>query len=335
MKLDNIAQEIRALKTIKIRWQLRGWHFTPLERLDGENEVIESIFLLRDSPLCWQSVDREALDSNTEQLLDDLEELYYLAASPWEEFRTVVDCESSQREYLRWSHGTYPARIRHACMRRFWELATTSRFSVYVIPNINELQQVNYAVAPLTVRHLVSLAAMVCVKDAIVKLERIISSWTAETRIQRSGKPFKWLVKKNPSRLELILTELLSKNGDEREFYSAQVRDAWDSKKQGERWLAHLDILDVHEAELERSVNAAKVQTLTQVKSQRSDLAKKAGSALRQSTATITVQAVADFFNTHHQKYETNICELAILHNVSESTVKRRYASAKNANLVS
>lgn len=336
MKLEAVAQEIQALKTIKTRWQLRGWHFTPLERLDGENEVIESIYLLRDSPLCWPSFDREALDSNTARLLDDLEELYNLATLPWQEFRTVLDCESSRREYSRWPYGTYPAKIRHECMLRFWELVTTSRFSVYEIPNINELQRVNFAVPPLTSRHIASIATMVCVKDAIVALEQILSSWTAESRIERIGIPFRWLVENDPSRLELMLSELLLKNNNEREFYSAQIRDAWDSKKQGERWLAHLDALGGYEADLERSVNAAKVQTLAQLKLQKSSLAKKAASAPRkQSTSRFTIQMVADYFNTHHQKYETNICELATLHDVSESTVKRRYASAVKVNLIS
>ena len=90
MKLEAVAQEIQALKTIKTRWQLRGWHFTPLERLDGENEVIESIYLLRDSPLCWPSFDRQALDSNTARLLDDLEELYYLGAWAAEQFKVMA-----------------------------------------------------------------------------------------------------------------------------------------------------------------------------------------------------------------------------------------------------
>lgn len=336
MKLDAIAQEIRALKTIKNRWELRGWHFTPLERLDGENEVIESLYLLRNSPLCWPSFDRKALDSNTARLLDDLEELYNMAASPWREFRTVVDCESSQREYLRWPYGTYSAKIRKECRLRFWELVTTTRFSVDGIPNINELQQFNFPLPPLTARHLASIAAMVCVHDAIGALEQILSSWTAESRIQRIGKPFRWLVENDPGRLELILSELLLKNGNEREFYSAQVRDAWDSKKQGERWLAHLDILDVHEAELERSVEAAKVLTLAQLKSKQSSLAKRAASAPRkQSTARLTGQMVADYFKAHPQKYEVNISELAALHRVSESTVRRRYASAVEVNLIS
>lgn len=336
MKLEAVAQEIQALKTIKIRWQLRGWHFTPLERLDGENEIIESIYLLRDSPLCWPSFDRQALDSNTARLLDDLEELYYLAASPWEEFKTVVDCESSQREYLRWPYGTYPAKIRHTCMRRFWELVTTSRFSVYDIPNIGELQRVNYPVPPLTVRHVASIAAMVCVKDAIVTLEQILSSWTAESCKQRRGKPFSWLVTNDPNQLEQILSELLLKNGNEREFHNTQLREAWDANEQGKRWLAHLDAQELHEIELERSANSAKVQAVAQFKLQRSSLGKKAAIAPRkQSTARLTGEMVADYFKAHPQKYEVNISELAALHRVSESTVKRRYASAVKANLIS
>lgn len=336
MKLDVIAQEIRALKTIKTRWELRSWHFTPLDRLDGENDVIESLYLLRDSPLCWPSFDRKALESNTARLLDDLEELYYLAASPWAEFKTVVDCESSQRDYLRWPYGTYSAKIRKECRLRFWELVTTTRFSIDDIPNINELKKFNFPLPPLNVRHLASIATMVCIYDAIDALESVIFSWTAESRKQRRGKPFSWLVTNDPDKLETILYELLVKNAHEREFYTEQLHAASSAKEQGQRWLAHLDILEVHEADLEQSVNAAKVQTLAQFKSQQSSKAKKAASAPRkQSTATFTFQVVADHFNTHNQKYEANICELATLHNVSESTVKRRYASAVKANLIS
>ncbi len=337
MKLEAIAQEIRALKTIQSRWELRGWHFTPLERLDGEDEVIESLYLLRDSPLCWPSFDRQALDSNTTRLLDDLEELYNMAASPWREFRTVVDCESSKRAHLRWPYGTYSAKIRKECRLRFWELVTTTRFAVNDIPNINELQKVNLPFPPLTVRHLASIAAMVCVHDAIGALEQILSSWTVESRIQRIGKPFRWLVENDPSRLELILSELLLKNGNEREFHTQQLREAWGSMEQGQRWLAYLDMLEVHEVELEQSVEAAKVQTLAQVKLQKAGQAKRAASAPRkQSTAGITSQMVADYFNMHKkEKYETNILALADLHKVSEATVRRRHTAAKNAKLLS
>lgn len=101
MKLDGVALEIQALKTIRGRWQTRGWKFTPLERLDGENEIIESLYLLRDSPICWPSFDFRALDSNTERLLDDLEDIYGRAAQAWEEFKTVVGCERSQSEFSR------------------------------------------------------------------------------------------------------------------------------------------------------------------------------------------------------------------------------------------
>ena len=336
MKLHAIEPEIRALKTIKNRWELRGWHFTPLERLDGENEVIESLYLLRDSPLCWPSFDRKALDSNTARLLDDLEELYNMAASPWSEFRTVVDCESSQREYLRWPYGTYSAKIRKECRLRFWELVTTTRFSVDDIPNISELQKVNFPFPPLNVRHLASIATMVCVHDAIGALERVISSWTAESRIQRGGKPFGWLAVNDPSTLELILSELLLKNGNEREFHTEQLREAWESKEQGGRWLAHLDMLDIHEVELERSVEAAKVQTLALLKLQQSSRAKKAANAPRkQSTALLTAQVVADYFKANPQKSDANIRELAEMYGVSESSVSRRKRVAKMTNLMS
>lgn len=152
---------------------------------------------------------------------------------------------------------------------------TTSRFSINDIPNIAELQQVNFPVPPLKARHVASIATMVCVKEAIVALEAIISSWIAASRTRCGGKPFKWLVEHDPDRLELILCELL-KESHEREFYNEQFRDAWDSKKQGERWLAHLDALDFNEANLERSVEAAKVKILAQLKAQNSSRASDA-----------------------------------------------------------
>lgn len=336
MKLDAIAQEIRALKTIKTRWELRSWHFTPLDRLDGENDVIESLYLLRDSPLCWPSFDRKALDSNTARLIDDLEELYNLAASPWSEFRTVVDCESSQREYLRWPYGTYSAKIRKECRLRFWELVTTTRFSINDIPNINELQKFNFPLPPLNFRHLATIATMVCIHDAIDALESVISSWTAESRKQRRGKPFSWLVTNDPDKLETILYELLLKNAHEREFYTEQLHAASSAKEQGQRRLAHLDMLEVHEADLERSVNAAKVQTLAQLKSQQSSKAKKAASAPRkQGTARLTAQVVADYFKANPQKFDANLRDLAEIYKVSERTVSRRKRVAVETNLMS
>ena len=135
MKFDKLRQELEALRTIRDRWQLRGWKFTPLERVDGVNETLESLEALRNSPICWSRVIASNSNLKVAQLLDDLEEFYRYAFEPWVEHKTVFESEASQREFLRWPTGMFPAAIQRDARYRFWELVTTSRFSVNALPS--------------------------------------------------------------------------------------------------------------------------------------------------------------------------------------------------------
>ena len=72
MKFDKVEDERQGLHSIRQRWQLRGWKFTPLERLDGVNETIESLDALRNSPVCWSNTTTKSPHPRVELLLDDL-----------------------------------------------------------------------------------------------------------------------------------------------------------------------------------------------------------------------------------------------------------------------
>ena len=83
MRNDTLEQERQSLKIMRDRWKAMGWLFTPLDKIDGENEVIDSLYALRESPLCWRAIDSEPLDSNNERLIEGLEDLYRRAMQSW------------------------------------------------------------------------------------------------------------------------------------------------------------------------------------------------------------------------------------------------------------
>lgn len=326
MKFDKVEDERQGLRAIRQRWQLRGWKFTPLERLDGVNETIESLDALRNSPVCWSSTTTKSPHPRVELLLDDLEELYALALAPWTEYKTVFECKATQRECLRWPGGMFPARIQRDARYRFWELVTTSRFSVNALPSIFDLQRVNWTTATVTVRHAVSLAAMVCIKDAIEALEWIECWWDDDSKAYRAGKPFRWLAQHDPGRMELILA-VMFETADECEPHNEKIKDAWDARNQAEAWLAHLNTLDFKKAELEQSDKVAAAE--------KSKKARAAAKNPRKGTS-LTPEVLAAYFNERPgQKWETVRDDLAKKYAVSERTVARRYASAKQKNLMS
>ncbi len=323
------------MRNIRSRWKLRGWHFTPLENLEGENEVVNSLYLLKDSVLCGLDIDTKPLDSNTTQLLENLEELYERALLPWEEFRTVFECGTTKREFFRWPYGTYSAKIRREARYRFWELKTTSRFAVNEIPNIHALQQVNWPCPPISERHVASLAAMVCITEAIEALESVLSSWRVECRIGLKGKSFDCVGKRDHQRLESLVFEIL-KSPNERASYIEYVRDAWNAQHHAELWLSHCDTLDFHLSELEKHGHAVKSQTVEKLKHSASTRASVAAKSLRKKTSQLTVEVVAEYFNAHvGQKFDVSTSELAEKYGVSERTVSRRRKNAEEKNLLS
>ena len=311
-----------------------GWLFTPLDKIDGENEVIDSLYALRESPLCWRAIDVEPLDSNNERLIEGLEDLYRRAMQPWEQFRTVFDCSASQREFSRWPNGTYSARIRKKALMKYWELVTTSRFSVNEIPNIYPLQEVGFTDPPMTLRHDASLAMMACIIYALEHLQHVLSSWKCESRRLLQGKPFEWAVTNNPQGLESIVLQILrAPNG--RRFYAEQVREAWDCSRQAELWLSQINTLDFHETEIKKIVRDDDSQTSAKVTK---EIAKRATTAARNprgKAKALSPQMVSDHFNANRGvKLEPLVDELAKRYSISPRTVKRRMKEARDKKLM-
>lgn len=319
---------------MRTRWELRGWHFTPLENLEGENEVIDSLYRLRGSPICGLNIDKNSPDSTVGCLLENLEDFYRRSLQPWEQFRTVFDCKATQRDLLRWPCGTYSVKIRGEARERFWELKTTSRFSVNEIPDIKALRDVNWPLPPITERHAASLAAMVCIIEAIESLESVLSNWKIESGHLLLGKPFEWLVSNDPAHLEDVVVSMLE-SADERAFYIEHTRDAWGSHDQARLWLSHVDTLDVHQVEIKRAATEAKEQALKQVQTVKKKQARKAAAASRGNGRGLTAQMVADYFNANPGKLiKTLTVELSDLHKVHPRTVANRRTEAKAKNLM-
>lgn len=245
MKCKPFDQERDALRTIQARWERRGWKFTPLDRLDGVNDTTESIDALRNSPVKWSKVSTEGSSPEVESLLDDLEELFARAMRPWDELKTVFECKASQREFYRWPEGTYPASIRLEAQYRYQELRTTSRFSVDEIPSIAALQEVAPPYSGVTLRHIVALAVMVCILEAIEALEQVESMFSAE--------------------------EMGGQCGD-------SLRETVEAKDRAELWASHLETMDF---EMDRHERIAKTeQAKRSAKARKAASANRKASAL-------------------------------------------------------
>lgn len=323
MNANKIKKECEALKTIRGRWQLRGWKFTPLERIDGLNETLESIDALRESPVCWSSFSR---GHNVEELLEDLEDAYRNALKPWAEHRTVFDCQAAQHEFLRWPEGMFSARIQRDARSRYWELVTTSRFSVNATPSVFDLQRVNWPSEKITMRHIVSLAAMVCIIEAMQPLEQIEDWWREDSCPYRAGKPFDWLSKHDPKKIEMILSVMLE-TPKEIEPYNWKVQEARETLGQANVWLSHLATMNFHQNEVEQSAKVAVAE--------KSEKARTAARSPRKGV-DLTPAVLAAFFNARpSEKWESLQAKLADIYGVSPSTVARRYAQAKKDNLLS
>jgi hypothetical protein len=247
MNKNKLQKECEALNTIRIRWTRRGAKFTPLERIDGVNETLESIDALKNSPVCWS---RFGLANNIEQLLDDLEDNYRHALAPWNKYRTLFDCKAGQREFLRWPEGTFPKKIQREATSRFWELITTSRFSVNAAPCVQALQEVNTPIGKFTLLHIVSLAVMVCILDAIQALEQVEYWWREDSGTHLQGQHFDWLCEHDPEKIDLILSAILAKP-EALQPYDQAVIDSREALAQADAWLSHLATMNFHQKEYE------------------------------------------------------------------------------------
>jgi hypothetical protein len=331
MAFDKIEREKQALAAIRCHWQLRGWKFSPLTRLDGENDTLESIFLLQNSPICWAEIVRHL---EIESLLDDLETVYRTSLLAWAEHRTVFECKGKQQGYRRWPDGMYPAHIYGDARSVFWEMATTTRFSVNEKPIVAELECFTWRSKKLTTRHVVSLAAMVCIKEAIEALEWLEFWWIEEASHYLAGQDFKWVAQNDPKKIDQVLETVYDQPEDLQRFQQ-KANEAKESCNQAERWLEHLGTLTQakREADFERVIEKNRQ---SQQARHRSKLPRKA------STKKLTLEFVADFWNKRPtQKWEATRDELREIfkvgdsYTVSESTIVRRYREAKKKNLVS
>lgn len=332
LKDERLERERKSLRTIRGRWRLRGWHFNPLERLDGESEIIESLYSLADSPVCWPGLERLLPDKGSlRALVDDLEDLYRRAMLPWEQYRTVFEHEKTQRDLLRWPYGTFPARLRLEVMHRFFELKTTTRFSVSAVPSIHSLRRVNWPSGKITDRHATSLAAMVCIVQAIESLENIRSSWINASSIYRKGRPFGWMWDYDAANLELILSHVLD-DPTERGYFVSQAADAWSELRQAETWLAQADTLELQEESVDQAIKATEAKTLAKVSGARKA---QATAAARKPRKGLTPELVAHHWQLNPDKLDkARVQELAETFGVSERTVWNHHKKARENNLL-
>ena len=322
MNPDKVRKECAALTTIRGRWRLRGWKFSPLERIDGTNATLESIDALRNSPVCWSSFSRE---HGICDLLEDIEDAYRYALAPWSEHKTVFDCEKKSSSFLRWPDGTFPASVQRDARRRFFELASTTRFAVDAVPSVSNLQQLNFPFGKITLLHVASLAAMVCIIEAIQSLEQIECWWREDSRPYRAGKPFDWLAEHDRETMTAILSVVL-KTAKKIEPHKQQVSDSRSALDKANAWLSHLATMTSHHDEVANQL--AKVA--------KTEKSKKAQTAAKTLRAEISTQDVADYFNANAGgKWGRLQAELAEIHGVSEATIARRYRLAKKNNLLS
>lgn len=293
MKPGTVQSECRSLRAIRESWQSLGW---PLDRIDGENGIIECLYTLRNFTIYEALTTKAANGQTIEQLIDDLEDFYRTALLVWNEFRTVFEHEQTQRYLLRWPDGTYPASIRRAARFHFWELVTTTRFEVRDIETAGELIAVKFnATPPLGKRHSVSLAIMVCIKDAIEALEQFEATADSEND-------------------------------------QANLNEAWAARNDAAFWLTHLATLNAASHELNRAIKRAQAETAQKIKSERS---KQATEAARKLRTPLTPELVASYFKANPNKQQkTLVLELKELYGVSIRTVTNRLKEARALNLM-
>jgi hypothetical protein len=357
MRDGTAKREIEALRSIRHRWSLRGWHFNPLGRLciglgdgiedavgdiDSESAVIESLYALKESPLSWPSIEKYLWDAcfwsgvRPVTLIEELETLFRDALVVWDQFKTVFDSEKTQRMHYRWRpYGTYPASLRKEVRDRYSELVTTSRFSVgHAVPSVRDLRMVNYPTGQIEDRHLVSLAVMVCVVRAIESLEDVLTDWRSDSRPYRSGRPFEWMAVNEQDQLEFVLVELLLKDDQgNRSFFVSKMADAAAYQRQAEAWLAHADTLFTQHQEIERVIDATKSKTVGEFTRARTFQAQNAAKKPRKG---LTPALVADHWRSHPGKPpKALIQELVDQFQVSERTVTRHLKIAREGNLLS
>lgn len=341
--------------TIQASWgcRLGGPSFSPLECLDGTNPIIDTIRDLEDSPLCMVGTWGRGIDKPSD-VLSELEDLYQRALEPWERLRTVqpparyalVYCgdhaefqDTLPSIYSRWPYGTFPLEVQREARLRFRELVTTSRMSVDDHPNKHELLQLNTPLPPLQFAHVATLAAMVCIVEAMEKYIEVLGEWGRVVQRATHGTPYTWLLRSDPGRVERILSAHLN---DSREAWDELRLQALEIRAKTDRagdWLGLANLDDEHQAEIEGATTKAAAEattaTIEAVKSARSKQAQANASKPR---ASVAVESWVQYLKAHPPKRGGMTAakqEFADLNSVSLATVERRHDEAKRKNLLS
>lgn len=352
---DHVQAERRALQTIQARWTYRlgGPSFSPVECLDGSNPILDTIRELQASPLCMVGAWGRGFEQPAE-VLRELEELYERALTPWENLRTVqppdrftlVYCgdpagfvDDLPEIYSRWPYGTFPREVQREARLRFRELVTTSRFSVDAHPNKHELLGLNPIAPPLQFAHVASLAATVCIVEALEKYLEVLEEWARVVRGAAPGLPYTWVLRSDPGRVERVLSEHLSDSREASDDLRLQTLEIRAKTDRAGGWLALADMDDAHQSEIEsattRAAAKAATETMQEVKKSKSEQARDAASKPR---AGVTTQDWVQYLAQHPQKrgsMDATMQEFADLNGVSLSTVQRRHREAKKGNLLS
>lgn len=307
---------------------------SPLDIDDGSNSIIDSVRALQGSPLCWPCTQLRDDEWRADRVLESLLALHERAVSPWEEFIVVppptgrglgldlMDATPDQRKaiYSQSLYGTFPAKIQENARRWFWELQTTSRFSVEDKPCKRDLEQVNLWSAPLGFKHVAGLAATVCIARVLWEFEETLAEWARVVCNELPGPPFEWLAQRGPARLEPILSAYL----------------ACDRAAEGERALRVATLVKSAEGWLALAESeGAKQEELVRVEAARKTQPRKAASGPRGKGKELTAQMVADYAKANPGKMKkTLVAGLMDKYKAKERTVIRRHKEAKDRNLM-
>lgn len=350
---DSVEDERRALETIQIRNQRGrgGPSFSPLGNIDGSNPTLDSIEVLRDSPLCWPATLAREDAVRVDLVLNILACLYDRAVTLWDDFRMVFDsmpvlssdddgqyfCVPSLPIYERWPDGTFPADIQRRAKSCYWLLKSTSRISLSGdAPSEAALMSVCQPVGAVTFKHVAGLAAVVCIVRALERLERTLQEWAQVLHRYSPGAPFTWLCETDGARVGLILAQHVANIENEQGQPSDRDVEIDSLIEAADAWLELADVFVGHTKDIAQASERAEERTRAQISGQRTLAAKTAAKQTRGKARAITPADVAKYFNERPgQKYQTLQSELASEYKVSESTVARRYKDAKNEKLLS
>jgi hypothetical protein len=262
-------------------------------------------------------------EHNIAELLDDLEDAYRHVLNRWNEHRTVFDCENKPSPFLQWPDGTFTAEVQRDVSYRFHELVTTSRFSVNEMPNLYELHAFNPPSENVTLGHAASLAAMVCILEAIEALELIEDWWREDSETVRAGTSFDWLLKHDRNRLDMIISDVFAAP-EEPEAYNQQITLAMDALDQANLWISHLTTIDC-------SAKEKKLSTRIDASRKATSLAKKPRKG-KDLTDELLVAYFKKWRDTKQSKFI--VSELAEKYELDERTIYRRHKKAKERNLL-